>query len=195
MTFEEAWALAQVPGHLPIEDGKLLWDCAAIAAAEHPNLPFLEIGSFQGKSTILLAHHAPVIMIDPSWLWNGGSHDGLIQKHYRYTECKVDIVSQGALIRNTKNLPYKCTLIPQPSYEVYVGFSELALIFIDGDHTEGGVDVDCAKFLPLLVPGGLACFHDYTLPEYPIVVQSVNAFTPNWYILAKSGSLLVKVKP
>lgn len=200
-TFDEVWAQAQVPGHLPIEDGRLLWDCAAIAAERHPALPFLEIGSFQGKSTILLAHHAPVVMIEPSWLWNGGSIDGLVQNAYRYTERKVDEASRAALLKNTSNLPNQCHLIPQPSSEVFLGNvfmgsdPTLALIFIDGDHTEGGVDVDCANFLPHLASGGIACFHDYTLPEYPVVVQSVNAFTHNWYTLAKAGSLLAKVKP
>jgi len=193
MTFDEVWAKAQVPGHLPIEDGRLLWDCAALAAPI--NLSFLEIGSFQGKSTILLAQHAPVVMIEPSWLHNGGSVDGLVQNHYRYTERKVDVISRAELIKNTINLPHKCNLLPIPSCDALIEHMKFSLIFIDGDHTEGGVDVDCAKFLPLLVKGGLACFHDYTLPEYPVVVQSVNVFTPNWYTLAKSGSLLVKVKP
>ena len=195
MTLDEAWAKAQVPGHLPYNDGRLLWDCAAIAAHKHPNMPFLEIGSFQGKSTILLAHHAPVVMIEPSWLWNGGSIDGLAPNNYRYTERKVDQISRACLIKNTINLPHKCHLIPLPSFEVHLEPSMFALVFIDGDHTEGGVDVDCSNFLPLLVSEGVACFHDYTLPEYPVVVQSVNTFTPNWYTLAKAGSLLAKVKP
>lgn len=202
MTFDEVWAKAQVLGHLPYDDGRLLWDCAAIAAKRHPKLPFLEIGSFQGKSTILLAHHAPVVMIEPSWLWESGSNDGLSLNNYRYSAREFDARSHDALLLNTNNLPFRCELIQAPSRDVeFASFkfssfgSNFALIFVDGDHTEGGVDVDCAKFLRLLATGGIACFHDYTLPEYPVVVTSVNAFTPNWYTLAKAGSLLAKVKP
>jgi predicted O-methyltransferase YrrM len=66
--FEEAWSIADaVPGWLTKEQGRLLFDEAAAAG---PGATLLEIGSHQGRSTVLLGRVAltaagEVIAIDP----------------------------------------------------------------------------------------------------------------------------------
>ena len=49
---------------------------------------------------------------------------------------------------------------------------QIALIFIDGDHSYDGVMHDIEHYLPRVVPGGLVAFHDYWREEG--VAQAVN---------------------
>jgi len=47
------------------------------------------------------------------------------------------------------------------SATVDVDMTELAFLFIDGDHRTAGLQADIRRFIPLVIPGGIVVFHDY----------------------------------
>lgn len=49
-------------------------------------------------------------------------------------------------------------------------------ILIDGDHSYEGVKADCEHFLPHVVSGGYAMFHDYARESLPGVFLAVNEY-------------------
>ena len=71
------------------------------------------------------------------------------------------------------------------------------LIHIDADHEAEGVWKDCELWLPTLVPGGVAIFHDYQRKDvdgktvvFPGVDKAVDFFTDNafWEDLGTHGT-------
>lgn len=66
-------------------------------------------------------------------------------------------------------------------------------IHIDACHDRGdfGVDNDCKIWLPLLVSGGVAVFHDY---DHGPVAETVAEFCPGW-AGEESGRTAVRIKP
>ncbi len=185
MTFAEAWVYGStLPGWFSDAEAKLLW----LAAATSPAcLPFLEIGSYQGRSASLLLRHRTTVLIDSSFLW---SNPG---KEFRHEEFTTDLEVQGKLCANLAGLPY--ILVPVPSQLARIGIPKFAFMHIDGDHNNGGVDKDCKKYLPLLASGGLVAFHDYEKGNFPDVVEAVDKHTEGWQEFGRMDSLIVKVKP
>lgn len=197
--FKSQWPrIEQIQGFFSPEEAALLY--AASTAARLRNwLPALEVGSFHGKSANVLGLvFQTVILVEPSYLWydptqRHGSWDGTSGRGFAYTDCKVDLDSREALIKNTSH--FSCILLPVPAKEAHLGNTQLSLVFIDGNHTEGGVDIDAEKFLPLLVTGGVAAFHDYGT-DYPMVTQVVDGLVARgWKWTAKDGSLVILEKP
>lgn len=56
------------------------------------------------------------------------------------------------------------------------------LLFIDGDHTYGGVKSDFENYAPLVSSGGLVVFDDYNPHGHPDIVRFVDELNnQNWY--------------
>ena len=49
-------------------------------------------------------------------------------------------------------------------------------VFLDGDHSEKGINADLAAWWDVLRPGGLLAGHDYGRPRFPAVKPAVDAF-------------------
>lgn len=196
--FSAVWARADsIEGHLPKEDAELLYAAALSMALTKP-IRFLEVGSFRGRSTVIVAGFGvPTTVIEPGYLWHDiqdpqYSRDGTPSNRWKYVDKRVDGESIRALRENTKDLPIQFHLVPTIQVNWRGAFS---FMFIDGDHTEGGIDVDCQTWLPMLVSGGIAAFHDYDMPDYPFLKKTVNEFINGWSRIGQRGSLLVAVKP
>ena len=118
----------------------------------------VEIGSYEGKSTIALAMgagtHGIVYAIDP--------HTG------DKTEIEAGRVidTWDAFLKNTKN--FDCIYpIRKSSVDATkdIGAKPIALIFIDGWHSEKAVNEDIHSYLPLCSGKATAVFDDWNYSE------------------------------
>jgi predicted O-methyltransferase YrrM len=156
---------AAARGFLSEEEGLALYD-AAWAASAHG--PVLEIGTFCGKSAIYLgaaalARGGLVVTIDH----HRGSEEH--QPGWEYHDPALVDPAAGRL----DTLPtFRRTIVEAGLEEVVVavvGRSEtvaslwerpLALLFIDGSHTEEAAQADYAAWRRHVGPGGLLAVHD-----------------------------------
>lgn len=149
-----------VGGHLTAREVKFL---ALLAACPTADGEILEIGTFKGKSTIVLARAArltgtaKVVAVDPFVLGSDAPDAALahlrgnLQKHgvAEHVEFHQDHAAGLAHGWNRR----------------------IRLLWIDGDHTYEGAKSDFALFSPFLPDGGILAMHDVlNVMEGPIRV-------------------------
>jgi predicted O-methyltransferase YrrM len=143
---------------------------------------FVEIGSYQGKSTVFMAENIKdkkknikFYAIDPL----DGSGDPVLSPGYHNTQ-KIYFTN----IEPVKK--YINTLIGY-SFEKVDFFEDNSLdfVFIDGDHTYDGISRDINDWWPKIKPEGILAGHDYQYEwEGAVdVVKAVDDFFPNATIL------------
>ncbi|WP_018157695.1 class I SAM-dependent methyltransferase [Demetria terragena] len=152
-----------IKGFMPPDEGAALYDAAGRASAG----TWLEIGTYCGKSTVLLAAAArqvgaQVVTVDhhhgseenqPGWEWHDTSMvdartsqlDTLPTFRQTYDDHLAGVVS--AVVGTTAQVgTWWCT--------------PLDLLFLDGNHTEETAQHDFAAFAPHVVVGGTLLVHD-----------------------------------
>lgn len=128
----------------------------------------LEIGSWQGKSTVCLAlasaeaGKAPVYAVDPHegvlehdlWLSGQSSLDAFLSniRQNDVNHLVVPVVRRSELLAPEWQLP-------------------ISLLWIDGDHSYEGAKRDFMLFSPFVVDGGIIAFHDATQGDLPRVIR------------------------
>ena len=130
--------------------------------ARKSNGPIIEIGSFQGESTICLARGAKaagqeVWAIDPHYLLNCPS-----------------MITYLTLKNNLKEFDNVHILVNESARIRYM-FPDCqwsGMLFIDGAHDYENVARDLDLYLPVLKPGGLIAVHDCN-PVYPGIMKAV----------------------
>jgi hypothetical protein len=147
--FDRIWPVAdQVPGWLTAAQAQLLHECAGRLA---PGDLALEIGSHQGRSTIVLAHalraqRARLVAVDPfveGRLFGGLSTKEKFERHLR-----------DAGLRDEVELREEYSTRLRPSWT-----DELALLYIDGKHDYWTVGDDL-RWAVHVRPGGPVLVHD-----------------------------------
>lgn len=152
----DAWAETQkVAGHLQENEARFL---GLLAACVPGKGVIVEIGSFKGRSTVMLAKVAshyglgPVVAIDP--------HDSPIlldrendPKASSYREFLRSIETAGVADHVEPHLAHSADVARSWSRPI-------RLLWIDGDHSYKGAKQDLEGFLPHLLPGGIVAFHD-----------------------------------
>ena len=181
-----------IDGWLTRNEAATLYDLATKATG-----PIVEIGSWRGRSTSVLAlgsmagHEQPVFAIDPhigvppldrpsaSGLcpgWNSSSPEML--------RANLDRVGVNGLVR----------IVAKPSLEAADEIPDCSLLFVDGNHERDAVKVDLAAYLPKVVLGGYVALHDCCAGE-PGVVEAVDevmtAHPEMWRCRWRADSLLV----
>ena len=155
-------------GFMPEDEGDALYAAASLAASSIPNKPFLEVGSYCGRSTVWLGgaarvHNTVLYAVDhhfgseenqPGWEWHDtslvdprtGRMDTL--PFFRATildaglaDCVITIVGDSPTI--AKNWS-----------------TELAFLFIDGGHGVEPATLDYELWTPRVAVGGILAIHD-----------------------------------
>lgn len=155
-------------GFMPEDEGDALYAAAVQAAQSVPNAPFVEVGSYCGRSTVWLGgaarasnttlfavdHHFGSEENQPGWEW----HD-------------ISLVDERTGRMDT--LPFfRATILDAglaDSVVTMVGDSPtiarhwttpLAFLFIDGGHGLEPATLDYQLWTPLVAPGGTLAIHD-----------------------------------
>lgn len=161
---DEAWLAAKdVPGFLAEHEARFLGMMAACAPRTGV---IVEIGSFKGKSTVMLGKLAqrygigPVVAIDPH------NFNNPELKEHRSTP---GATSYDEFLGNIQDAGISEFI------EVHRAFStdiakiwnrSIRFLWIDGDHGYPGARADFDGFMPYLVPHGFVALHD-ALHEFP----------------------------
>lgn len=149
------------PGFLAPDEADVL--ISAARGIPHDQA-IVEIGGYRGKSALALGwgsytgHRAPVYSVDPHAAYTGvsgaqfGPRDR--QEFYQQLAC----AQLGEIVRN---VPFTSVVA---STAWAVDQQPIGLLFIDGDHTESGVQSDLFSWRHYLHPQARVFFHDYNLP-------------------------------
>lgn len=157
-----------IPGWLTQKEGELLFRLAKACTRRGV---IVEIGSFKGRSTVLLGlgsksgHKAKVYAIDPH-TFDMDIDTLIIPKDNRGT--------LHDFLRNIKEASVEDIVVPvnklsKDALNMVKG--PLELLFIDGDHEYEAVKLDFLLWSPRLSPGGIVAFHDNKCPGPKRVIE------------------------
>lgn len=182
-------AAVDARGFMPTDEGDALREAALEAASAVPDTPFLEIGSYCGKSTIWLGDAADV---SGTVLFALDHHRGSEENQAGWEHHEPDLVD--ADIGRMDTLPrFRRTIFDaglEGSVVAVVGDSPtvgrfwtipLGLLFIDGGHGPEPAHRDYETWTPHVVRGGTLCIHDVFpdpadggRPPYEIYLRALN---------------------
>ncbi len=180
-----------VDGWFSEEEAVLLAAAAAHALRELPGSPaVVEVGSYCGRSTIVLAEAARaadpqgrVFAIDPHEGVVGALDQGLHHEAPTFDRFRRNVEEAGlsAVVEPIRAASHE---VP---WERPVG-----LLFIDGLHDYPSVAADFHHFEAHVLPGGYVAFHDYA-DYYPGVQTFVDELLANgtYRLVGRAGSLVV----
>ena len=160
-------AFEAATGFMPVDEGLALY-AAATRAAQRTGLPLLEVGSYCGRSTILLAdaarqagtvaltvdHHRGSEEQQPGWEY----HDTSL------VDPEVGLMDTLPRFRRTLYQaglePYVVALVGRSPQVAAVWGAPLGLVFVDGGHTDEHATADYQGWVPHLSADGLLVIHD-----------------------------------
>ncbi|MGZ4632570.1 MAG: class I SAM-dependent methyltransferase [Actinomycetes bacterium] len=152
-------------GFLPGDEGDALYDAAWAAAAAGP---LLEVGTYCGKSAHFLGaaarargglavtvdHHRGSEENQPGWEW----HDPTL------VDPEVGVIDTLPFFRRAMRRAgledVVVAVVGRSAAAAALWSTPLALLFIDGGHTEEAAQTDYACWSPFLLPGGVLAIHD-----------------------------------
>ncbi|AEW93776.1 hypothetical protein SCATT_14050 [Streptantibioticus cattleyicolor NRRL 8057 = DSM 46488] len=159
-------AFEAAKGFMPVDEGLALY--AAAVTAGRLGLPLLEVGTYCGRSTILLAaaareagvsavtvdHHRGSEEQQPGWEY----HDpGLVDP-------EVGLMDTLPSFRRTLHAAgledQVIALVGRSPRAAALWAAPLGLVFIDGGHTDEHATADYEGWTPHLADGGLLVIHD-----------------------------------
>ncbi|OII67050.1 class I SAM-dependent methyltransferase [Streptomyces sp. CC77] len=151
---------------MPVHEGLALY--AAALEAGRLGLPLLEIGTYCGRSAILLAdaaraagtvavtvdHHRGSEEQQPGWDY----HDPEV------VDPQVGLMDTLPTFRRTLHAaglePYVVAVVGRSPQVAKVWAGEVGLVFIDGGHTDEHATADYEGWAPRVAEGGLLVVHD-----------------------------------
>ncbi|GAA3065999.1 putative O-methyltransferase YrrM [Streptomyces olivoverticillatus] len=167
-TPEVVAAFEAAKGFMPVDEGLALYAAAGEAAGL--GLPLLEVGTYCGRSTILLAAAAReagtvAVTVD--------HHRGSEEQQPGWEYHDPSVVDDEPGVGRMDTLPtfrrtlYKAGLeehviavVGRSPQAAKVWAAPLGLVFIDGGHTDEHARADYEGWVPHLAPGGLLVIHD-----------------------------------
>ncbi|MGV9247061.1 class I SAM-dependent methyltransferase [Streptomyces sp. NPDC003710] len=163
-------AFEAAKGFMPLREGLALYEAAVEAG--RLGLPLLEVGTYCGRSTILLAdaaratgvtaltvdHHRGSEEQQPGWEY----HDP------ETVDAEVGLMDTLPAFRRTLHKAgledHVVALVGRSPQVAAVWNSPLGLVFIDGGHTDEHANADYEGWAPHVAEGGLLVIHD-VFPE------------------------------
>ncbi|WP_329563756.1 class I SAM-dependent methyltransferase [Kitasatospora sp. NBC_01266] len=160
-------AFTAADGFMPLDEGLALY-AAAVEAAERTGLPVLEIGTYCGRSAILLAdaarrtgtvaltvdHHRGSEEQQPGWEY----HDASL------VDPEIGLMDTLPRFRRTLHAAgleqHVIALVGRSPQVAAVWGGRLGLVFIDGGHTDEHASGDYEGWVPHLAADGLLVVHD-----------------------------------
>jgi len=154
-----------IRGFMPPDEGRALHNHASTVAVEGP---FLEVGSYCGKSTVYLGaaacqrgrllfavdHHRGSEENQPGWEWHDPDlvdpASGLIDTLPEFRRTIRDSGLDGTVVAVVGDSPSVASVWGTP----------LALVFIDGGHGVEPAHADYQGWVPHLAEGGTLLIHD-----------------------------------
>jgi predicted O-methyltransferase YrrM len=174
-------AAARVHGWLSDAQGEALFDAAARLGSAGA---VVEIGSWQGRSTIWLASGArlnrrTVFAIDP--------HEGSREDpSARTLDLFARNLSEAGLTETVE------PLVMRSGEAVAYVKAPVALLFVDGDHSIAGARRDAEIWLPRVALDGVVMFHDVATSGYSgprRVFQRMVCWSRDFHRIRKVGSM------
>ncbi|RSO44190.1 hypothetical protein DMH15_09665 [Streptomyces sp. WAC 06725] len=159
-------AFEAAKGFMPLDEGLALYEAATQAAAL--GMPLVEIGTYCGRSTILLADAAraagvPAVTVDhhrgseeqqPGWEY----HDPSV------VDPEVGLMDTLPAFRRTLHAAgleeHVIALVGRSPRIAALWNTPVGLVFIDGGHTDEHATADYEGWAPHVAPGGLLVIHD-----------------------------------
>lgn len=159
-------AFEAAKGFMPVDEGLALYAAAAEAATL--GLPLVEVGTYCGRSTILVAdaargagvlavtvdHHRGSEEQQPGWEY----HDATV------VDPEVGRMDTLPTFRRTLHAAgleeHVLALVGRSPQAAAVWQAPVGLVFIDGGHTDEHATADYEGWAPHLAPGGLLVIHD-----------------------------------
>ncbi|GFE17265.1 hypothetical protein Sgleb_53120 [Streptomyces glebosus] len=159
-------AFEAAKGFMPVDEGLALYAAATEAAAL--GLPLVEVGTYCGRSTILVAdaargagvlavtvdHHRGSEEQQPGWEY----HDATV------VDPEVGRMDTLPTFRRTLHAAgleeHVLALVGRSPQAAAVWQAPVGLVFIDGGHTDEHATADYEGWAPHLAPGGLLIIHD-----------------------------------
>jgi predicted O-methyltransferase YrrM len=159
----------KVTGWMPLPDLTFLH---ATAAALPENATWVELGAWQGRSTLAVGLSLPpsatLHVIDKWKDFNG--HPAFQVPYEAYPREQFEIVR----LQLADRLTVKIWEMSGNEAAQHIPDKSCDVVFIDADHEYESVLADCRTWEPKLKPGGLLCGHDYAADVFPGVVRAVN---------------------
>lgn len=144
-----------------MDENELVW--LAEQAEKHTRI--VEIGSFCGRSCRALADNTTgtVTAVD-TWGIEHPAYGEISGLYNTFQENMIGLTN----IRVVKKMSLDAA--------AELASERFDMVFIDADHRYGSVKADIEAWLPLIVPGGLICGHDYD--DHEDVRRAVNEVLP-----------------
>jgi predicted O-methyltransferase YrrM len=180
-------AVADIGGWMTPAQARLLWDSAR---ALRPGERAVEIGSYQGRSTVVLARAVPegasVVAIDP--------HAGTDRGPQEITGKEAEAESDSQLFqRNLADAGVAASVRylrewSQDALDQLEGPVEL--LYIDGAHRYGPARDDIVRWGERVVPGGTLLIHDsFSSVGVTGAILTTLVTSPKWRYLGRAGSM------
>jgi SAM-dependent methyltransferase len=186
--FDRTWkAVADVEGWLTTAQARRLWDRAA---AVKPPGQIVEIGSYRGRSTIVLASASPgtvdVVAIDP----HAGNDRGPQQWDGTAEEGQSDFDAFHANLRRV-GLEDHVRHVRQFSGQAHGGVrGDVEVLFVDGAHRYTPARDDILRWGARVRPGGTMLVHDsFSSVGVTLALLTAIAIGTEYRYVGRSGSL------
>ena len=161
-------AALSATGFMPESEGDALHEAALDAGRARPGLPFVEIGSYCGRSTIWLGdaarrsetvlfavdHHRGSEENQSGWEWHDESlvdpAVGRMDTLPRFRRTVHDAGLEDVVV----------AIVGQSPTVARYWTTQVAFLFIDGGHGSEPARLDYLRWTPHVAPGGLLAIHD-----------------------------------